>query len=378
MSKRYNNYFILPGVNHMVTCIPQKHQHIPVDGVQAFSYEPASETQSYQEYGTVGTVLRINNFTGVTGSMEIKDLANGTYLARALTGQDPDTSFVYDPSLLEEVDFVFNKMNSRRDKVVRSLYLFGALPKSTYGSSLNEAEERNLDYEAFRALEFEGHQIAVASFGNTIEGQTHFVLPAVAKVPVDSDMCPITFAVRVWVDGNVLQREEQATIVTQLVNTTEVSTLILETPLAKNGQIVKIAWLVDGETPVDMLSGGMTLAPIMVNVLPQITSSAGVSAWDGTLEVFFSKPFDPSITIDATDFEFVVTSPATETLIPTTIDYMNLTTNSTGVKLEFDPTDVAKWAGAKGTLVYKGTTIKDTDNHITPPHSRDVIDWATL
>jgi hypothetical protein len=378
MSKRYSDYFILPGVNHVVTCIPQKHQHIPVDGVQAFSYEPTSETQSYQEYGTVGTVLRINNFTGVTGSMEIKDLANGTYLARALTDQDPDTSFVYDPSQLEEVDFIFNKMNSKRDKVVRSLYLFEALPKSTYGSSLNEAEERNLDFEASRALEFEGHQVAVVSFGNTIAGQTHFMLPAPAKIPVDSDMCPITFAIRVWVDGTILHQEDQATLVTQLVSGTEVTTLILETPLAKDGQIVKVAWLVDGNDPLDMLSGGMTLAPVMINILPQITGPAGATVWDGTLEVFFSKPFDPTITINATDFEFVVTNPAVETLIPVTIDQVNLTVNNTGVKLEFDPADVAKWAGAKGTLVYKGTTIKDTDNHITPPHSRDVVDWTTL
>lgn len=373
MSKRYTEYFIMPGTNHVVTCIPKLHQHIPVDGVQSFEYSPTTENQSYQEYGSIGSVLRISNFTGLTGSMEVLDLANGTYLARALSGKDPDTSFVYDPSHIEEVDFIFNKFNGTRDKVIRSLYMFNVLPKPEYSSSLNEAEGRNIEYEAGRALEFEGYQIAIATFTNTTEGQTHFMLPAPAKVPVDSDLCPVTFAIRVWVDGNILYRDDQATLVTQMVSGEEVTTLILETPLAKAGQIVKIAWLVDGENPLEILSAGMTLAPIMVNVLPQVTAGA----WDGTLEAFFSKPFDPTITILATDFEFVVTDPAVETLIPTAVDQL-ITTNNTGVRLTFAPADVAKWGGAKGMLTYKGVTIKDTDGHITPPHSRDVVDFTTL
>ena len=61
----------------------------------------------------------------------------------------------------------------------------------------------------------------------------------------------------------------------------------LHTPIGTPGTPVKAFWLADGKHPINRT--GITIAPVMSDIVPKGDWSIGGVGWDGTLEVYFSE-----------------------------------------------------------------------------------------
>lgn len=393
MPAKYSFYSIYPGRQHYITIMPRKHSHLFFDGVQSFDYTPNTDEITHGQYGFLSDVINLRDFRNITGTIGVQDYNNANYVLRALTGQDPDSTFMFDPAYIEHSDLIINKYNKRRDKVLTSQWLVDFLPSTKYASTLDEVETRDMDYSATRILEFDGYQIAYQTFANTTAGQYEFTLHTPALVHADHELCPINYALRVWVssesgDSSILGSSDQATIVTTTSGTPAVtrSTLVLAEPLASDNQIVKVAWLVDGST--NLSPWGLTQGPVVIRATAGCTTpetpTDPSNEWDGNVWVVLSKPWDSTISdsdiTDATAAWDITPPGAGSATAPDSITIDDtVSQNQTALKLTWTTTSNWPFSATESDtaiLSYSGTVLHDKDGHYSPSHSIEVPNWA--
>ncbi len=397
---KHSHYEVFPGRQHYVVMIPQKYSHLFLEGVQSIDSNPNTEDTDYGQYGFTDPVIQEKAFKNETGTITINNYGYASRVLRAMAGQDHETSFLYDKSYNQKVDFFENVFNKTRDKVVMSRYWFDAINAVSGKSDLEGVETYDLEFAASRMLEFENKQIVVQSFTDTAVGQKTFTLMSPAIVdPVLADvstnpatglttgnrrheLCPIQFALRVWVDGIVLNDSKMATISTSIVGTTLISTLFLDTPLAKAGQVVKCAWLADGATSI--AQGGVTYSSVIVQAVPKLDKTASPVKFDKSLNVYISRLLSASslATIVPGDFALTWTAGAnTYKWTPSSIDTTKAVSSNLLV-LDFNPgtlvdqtntvASVDLVAGTPSLLSYSGVSMITPDGYVSPFHAKSI------
>lgn len=294
----YNKYKPYSGRQIEYTVVPHYHPHYFFDGVQSVSATHNSSEYEHGQYTYPSDVIVEKNYEHTSGTVELKDFNNALYVLRGMAGMDPATSFMFDPTHLQPVEVFANVYDRDRSKVLRSTWLVDFLPVLTETENLDEIGVKTLDYKASRKLDFEGCQILTQEWMNTKTGDTDFTLfyPALINVRdhwaamhgLDShEFCPIPYTLRVIVGGEVLLNQDQAEIQTTADGDVVISTLHLKTPIGTPGTPVVVMWLATGEHLIGRI--GLTIAPVMADIIPQGDWAFGGTGWDGTLEVYFSE-----------------------------------------------------------------------------------------
>lgn len=372
MPAKYSAYAIYPGRQIVVSVIPRKYQHAFFEGVQSFDYTPNTEDITHGQYGFTSDVITLKEFRNITGTIGLKDFNNGLYMMRVMSGQDPDVAFVFDPAFMEHCDLISNKFDKAKTTVVASLWVPDFLAAPKYASQLDDIETRDIDYAAPRVLEFDGKQAIIDSF--VVEApsgyigtytQTDFVLSRPALTLVDHELCPIPYALRVWVAGTVLSDPTEAVVHTHEVAGQNITTVTLTTP-AKAGDIVKVLYLIDGANPV--LSQSLSQGPLMVESIVNLTGEP--ATWDNTIDVYLSKPIKATAVPNVANFRLMYTSGTAVEETPSAVEIVDV--SNLVLRLTFTG---STWpAGATAAIVYTPTSaplVQDTAEppHVSPGHS---------
>lgn len=398
-------YSIFPGRQHYTVVVPTKYQHLFFEGVQSMDATPNVEELNHGQYGFQSDVITERDFKNVSGTIACKDFGYMQRVLRAMSGQNPDTSFMFDPARLAAVDVFENIYNKARSRVDGAKWWVDLNPSTKYASNLDDVETWDFDYTSKRMITFEGYQIVCQTFADTAKDQTQFMLMAPAVIdPVMEDVvmnsstgvvqgqvrhevCPIQYALRVWVDGNILQDPRDASIVTTAVpsalgGTIQQSVLHLRNPLAAAGQIVKVMWLASGTEMIS--STGVTQAPIMVRAIPVMDNSVTPAVWDNKIVIVFNKSIDPTAlaALAGTDFtlSWVVAGDA-YSWQPSAIDIAQSVTDN-AIEIEFTGNPMVSVAGAApvaatgvtwpaatpAIISYAGVTLKGSDGFVSPYH----------
>ncbi len=401
-------YSVFPGRQHYVVVVPPKYQHLFFEGVQSIDATPNVEELNHGQYGYKSDVISEKDFKNVTGTVSCKDFGYMQRVLRSMSGQNPDASFMFDPARLDAVDVFENVFNKARNEVESSKWWVDFNPSVKNASTLDDVETWDFDYTAQRLLTFDGYQIVCQTFADTVANQSAFTLMAPAIVdPVMEDVvvrsasgivlgnvrhevCPIQYALRIWVDGNILLDPRDATIITTTVphvmgGTVAQSVLHLKTPLAKDGQIVKVMWLAKGTEIVSSM--GITQAPIMTRAVPVMDNSGASPVWDKKLTVLFNKTIDPTVlaALPATVFtlNWVDTGEA-YTWQPSTVA-IDVSLSENAVELAFTGTPVKVSDGTAGVnwpdataaiLSYAGNVLKDTQGFVSPHHVLNIVGYT--
>lgn len=396
MPRLYTDYTTYIGRQIMVRVVPRKYESLFFEGVQSMDATSNADEVTHGQYGFKGDVVVAKDYKNTSGKVSLKDFNNASYVMRAMTGVSPSSSFIYDPSRLEHVDVFANTWDKDRLRVMRSSWWVDFMPSISESDTLDDGQTKDVDYTAKRKIDFEGHQIVIQEFTDTLAGDDTFTLvwPAVVDPTVQNsikdpltglstgigrhELCPIQWMLRVWVDGTVLDDPDSATVATvKDASGKLVSTLVIKAPLAKDGQIVKAMWLADGTDPV--AQKGVTSAPVMVNANPQLTQQGGSNPplFEGHLTVFFSKQMDKAALAALSTTDFLMTfeqlgvvyemnpiAPPDFTLSITdnmlSLDFTMATTTPAGGTWE---------SGEIAVLRYQGTVLKDVDGFVTPMHT---------
>ncbi len=416
----HSKYAVFPGRQHYVVVVPPKYQHLFFEGVQSIDATPNMEEITHGQYGYKSDVISEKDYKNVTGSVTCKDFGYMQRVLRSMSGQNPDSSFMFDPARLDTVDVFENVFTKARDAIESSKWWVDFNPSTKNASTLDDVETWDFDYTAQRLLTFEGYQIVCQSFVDTLAGEKEFVLMAPAIVdPVMEDrtvnsvtgltsgnlrheVCPIQYALRIWVDGKILMDPQDAVLVTREVPlvggapgaTIYQTTLVLKEPLAKAGQIVKVMWLADGK---EVVAGtGVTQAPLMIKAVP-LDDGAASPAWLKKIEVYFSKSIHPDVlatmgTSIANAFTFTWTdtdatksyywaphSVAVDETVSISENVITLTFSSTTGPIDASAPGVVTsddWiTGMEGMLSYIGYNLKDSQGFVSPHHAIAVPSW---
>jgi len=406
---KHESYNVFPGRQHYVVMIPEKYPHLFLEGVQSIDSNPNTEDQEFGQYGFMDPVITEKRFMNETGTIAMNHYGYSQRVLRAAAGQNPEATFLYDKSYNGKVDFWENVYNRTRDKVMHSRYWFDAAISTSHSSTLEGVETYSLDFTAARCLEFEGKQIATETFTQTVAGQRQFTLMAAAIIdPAMNDvrpypagitllslrheLCPIQYALRVWVDGVILNDPDAAMISTQEIivdgSPHLISTLFLKEPLQSEGQIVKVAWLADGDRYV--AQSGVTQAPIMVGAEVSTTLSGGTLVFGNIITVHLSRSLsEASLTaLSGSDFRLYFEDPYPGTVYVWTPapGGISITPSVSGNVLEINfaiadggviteagsgaPAPATWGPGVPARLVYDGVSmVGATDGLVSPTHS---------
>lgn len=405
---QHAKYSIFPGRQHYVVVVPSTFQHLFFEGVQSMDATPNSEELNHGQYGFASDVITDRDFKNVTGTVSCKDFGYMQRVLRSMSGQDPDTSFMFDMARLTAVDIFENIYNKLRNRVESAKWWVDFTSSAKYSSTIDDVETWDFDYTAKRLITIDGYQIVCQTFADTTLGQSEFILMAPAIIdPVMEDvkmntttgvvngtvrheLCPIQYALRVWVDGAILTEADQASITTVSNTGVLTSTLHLKTPLAKAGQIVKVMWLADGASLIS--STAVTKAPIMLRALPDLDKSTTPAVWELTMTVVFNKTIDPAAltALAASNFSLTWTTGGNAySWVPSTIDNTASVTGNavkltfTGVPMESvgGATPVAAAAGTTwpaatpAILSYSGVVLKDLEGYVSPYHVLNIAGY---
>lgn len=310
MPGKYYEYTSYPGRQLECTVVPRCVPHYFFDGVQSITATHNTDDYTHGQYGANSDVLIAKNYHNTTGVIEYKDFSNVLYVLRGMTGMDPASSALFDPAHFKRVDFCINTLNSDRLRVMRSSWIVDLMPTLHEALDLDNMGTGTVDYAAARKLDFEGYQIVYQEWMNGKQGQDEFELFYPAQVLVrdalahelglvQHELCPIKYMLRVIVGGQVLLDSDQAWVTTIALGDDVRSTLHLKTPLATPGTPVIAFWLADGKHVIGR--HGITIAPVMSDVVPNGDWAIAGSGWDGTLTVYFSEAIKnvESLSIDS-------------------------------------------------------------------------------
>lgn len=401
----HSTYQIFPGRQHYVVVAPPKYQHLFFEGVQSMDASPNSEELSHGQYGFASDVIAERDFKNITGTVSCKDFGYMQRVLRAMSEQDPDTTFMFDMARLGAVDVFENVYNKLRNKVESSKWWVDFFPTAKFASNLDDVETWDFDYISKRLITIDGYQIICQTFADTLVGQSEFILmtpaiidPVMEDVKMDSttgvitgknrhELCPIQYALRVWVDGNILTDPSLASIITveETSGTDRVlrSTLHLKTPLSKANQIVKVMWLASGDELIS--STAVTKAPVMVKAIPDLDNSTTPIEWEKTLTVVFNKSIDATALSALAGSNFSLswsTGGKAYSWTPASVD-VDVSTTNNAIELTFSGVPMESVAGAapeeatagttwppvtEAILSYSGIAIKDTEGFVSPYH----------
>lgn len=303
--QRFTEYQSYPGRQVEYTVVPRRYQHYFFEGIQSVDATANSDDVQHGQFGFKSDVIIDKDYSNTTGTVSLKEFNNASYVLRGMTGADPATSFVFDPSRLEHVDVCANLYNKARNKVIRSTWLVDFMPSLSENESLDDIQTRDISYTAVRKIDFEGYQIVHQewldpddeTYGANKAGAQDFLLqypavidPVVAYAEIDDtstdsttagqiigkgrhELCPIQFMLRVIVNGEVLDDPTQATVTTTVTGGQIVqSRLHLTTPLPEDGTPVVAFWLADGNNPHG--SRALTTAPVMTDITVGVTTTS--------------------------------------------------------------------------------------------------------
>lgn len=398
---QHSSYALFPGRQRYVGLVPRKYQNLFFEGVQSIDSTPNSEELNHGQYGFQSDVINERDYKNVSGTVSCKDFGWLQRVLRAMCDQDPDTSFIYDPARMSVVDVYENVYNKLRNAVTESSWFVDFVASVKDNSNLDEVGTADFDFTAKRKLTFSGYQIVTQSFVTTAVGQDRFTLavpaivdPVMESVTVHSpdglvtgavrhELCPVQYALRVWLDGNVVTDGTQISLVTATVGSTQVTTMHLKTPMPRIGQIVKVMYLVDGTRSVS--ASGITQAPVMVSALLDVDRSVVPNVWKKKLTATFSKSIASAALTALTAAEFTlswVVGGTAYSWVPATIATAGAISRNeveltfTGVPNE-SVGGAAPAPAAAGTtlppatpaiLSYTGTNIKDDAGLVSPQH----------
>lgn len=435
MANLYSEYSSYPGRQIRYMVIPRMYEPVFFEGVQSADFASNADEVTHGQFGTKSDVIVARDYKNTSGTFSLKEFNNASYVLRAMTGVDPSKSFLFDASRLEHVDVFGNVFNKERTQVMRSTWLVDFVPSVSESESLDDIQTKDLAYTAIRKLDFEGYQIVCQTFAgddaswgaNTLapsgngapNGCKKFTLRYPARIDPTYDkvldtttgvtigkerheLCPIQWALRVWIDGRVVEDPEEATIVT--TSHTEIdangdaitrytSTLILRDPLPgtignTSEHIVKVMWLVPGDEAVEQ--SGVTQAPVMVHVEPILDKTATPALWqnnagDNTYKMIvdLSKYIinDGASMMPVSDFKLTLPS---GTYTPSKIELISDSDTLSSMNrliLSFDSTGTnavgAYNSGDAATLTYAPTSnpMRDYDGHTSMQHSREIAIW---
>lgn len=304
--QKFKEYQSYPGRQIEYVVVPRRYPHYFFEGVQSVDATANSDEVNHGQFGFKSDVIIDRDYSNTTGTVSLKEFNNASYVLRGMTGADPTTSFIFDPSRFEHVDVCANVYNKARSKVIRSSWFVDFTPSLSENESLDDIQTKDLSYTAVRKIDFEGYQIVHQEFLNTIKGQQDFELrypavvdPVVAYAKEDDssteaqtaglivgkgrhDLCPIQYMLRVIVDGEVLDDPTQATVITNVAGVSIQSTLHLTTPIEEDDTPVIAFWLSDGEHPYGATA--ITSAPVMSTLV--FDDDDDFLDWDGTTGKF--------------------------------------------------------------------------------------------
>lgn len=422
ISDLYTEYSSYPGRQVVYMVVPRKYEPVFFEGVQSIDAASNADEVSHGQFGYKSDVLITRDYQNSSGTVNLKEFNNASYVLRAMTGVSPSASFIFDPSRLEHVDVFCNVWDKARTRVMRSSWFVDFTPSLSETDNLDEIQTKDIAYTAIRKIDFEGHQIVCQTFtgDQARDGATEFTLqypalvdPVVQEAEKNLDglritgkgrheLCPFQYLLRVWVDGVVLDDPEQAAVVTTATPTTgaggttysnPVSVVHLRDPLPDNGgdHIVKVMWLADGNAMIAQT--GVTAAPVISSVI--LPTEAGGTTWSNELlRVVFSHDladslFDPSATppghlttSDAVnDFKLTIADASGNVVFPSASpDSLNINVQvgtdyvitKNVVDLQFSGSSLSTGSYI-GTLSYVGTALKDNDGITTPMHSKEFM-----
>lgn len=422
ISELYTEYSSYPGRQVVYMVVPRKYEPVFFEGVQSIDAASNADEVSHGQFGYKSDVLITRDYKNSSGTVNLKEFNNASYVLRAMTGVSPSASFIFDPSRLEHVDVFCNVWDKARTRVMRSSWLVDFTPSLSETDNLNDIQTKDIAYTAIRKIDFEGHQIVCQTFtgDQAKDGASSFTLqypalvdPVVQEAEKNLDgmritgkgrheLCPFQYLLRVWVDGVVLDDPDQAAVVTTatpIVSPTgttysnPVSVVHLRDPLPNNGgdHIVKVMWLADGNAMISQT--GVTAAPVMSTLL--LPLEAGGTTWSNErLRVVFSHDLADSLfsaasvppgyltTPDAVnDFKLSIADASGAVVLPpSSPDSININVQvgtdyvitKNVIDLQFSGTSLSTGSYI-GTLSYSGTALKDNDGITTPMHSKEII-----
>lgn len=294
----YSKYAPYPGRQIEYTVVPHYYPHYFFEGVQSVSATHNTSTFEHGQYTFPSDVIVERNYNNTSGQISLKEYNNAMYVLRGMTGMDPATSYTFDPLYFQPVDMFANVFDKTRSRVMRSSWFADLMPALNETESLDDITVRTIDYQASRKIDFEGYQILVQEWMDTNIGDQDFTLsyPALVEVrdhlaaihgQATHELCPIRYMLRVIVGGQVILSPDQAELRTTANEDEVISTIHLFTPIGKAGTPVIALWLADGSHLIDRT--GLTVAPVMSDIIPKGDWAVGGTGWDGTLEVYFSE-----------------------------------------------------------------------------------------
>lgn len=430
MANIYTEYSSYPGRQIRYTVVPRMYEPVFFEGVQSADFASNADEVTHGQFGTKGDVIITRDYQNTSGTFSLKEFNNASYVLRAMTGSNPAKSFMFDASRLEHVDVFGNVFNKERTKVMRSTWLVDFVPSVSESESLDDIQTKDIAYTAIRKLDFEGYQIVCQTFaGDDVtwgddpqapcgtaapNGCSKFTLRYAARVDPTYDkvldaptgmtigkqrheMCPVQWALRVWIDGKVVEDPQDATIVTTSATTggktTYQSTLILKDPLSgvigqPSEHIVKVMWLIPGDEAVEQ--SGVTMSPVMVHAEPLLDTTGGTPVWqDNKIIVDLSKyvvndgstlpaPSDFVLNyVSGTDMKHapadtiaIDTTSASGTEVLSSLNRLILTFN--------DPEAASYGSGIEAILTYTptvGQILEDYDGLLSLQHSVKIAAW---
>lgn len=453
MANLYTEYASYPGRQIRYMVVPRMYAPVFFEGVQSADFASNANETTHGQFGTKSDVIVARDYQNTSGTFNLKEFNNASYVLRAMMGVDPGKSFMFDASRLEHVDVYGNVFNKARTEVIRSTWLVDFVPSVSESESLDDIQTKDIAYTAIRKLDFEGYQIFCQTFAGdepnwvpaggvydpfkecgqgAPNGAMRFRLkyPALVDPTYDKvdltirgavhgkerhELCPIQYALRVWIDGQVVEDPTKAAIVTSTLRETgePYSVLVLQDPLSgvatdSSEHIVKVMWLIDGATKVEQTS--VTTAPVMVSANPGLINAGVNPSWDGKLHVFLSKavvntvggnPDIPPLTdfglsiggateinpvnayfVDAMELD-EATNPGRNPIsgsvsagtIPDTIEKMK---SYNILTLEFDSSATSSYTtGKPAALTYRPSSniLKDYDGVESSQHTVNIPEW---
>jgi len=417
MATKWSKYYIYPGKQQDPMIVPVSYQPIFFEGVQTFDGNANTTDMQHGQHGWLSNVIDEKSFDNVSGTVSLKNLGHMWPVLRALCNQDPDKSFVFDPAYMQKCDVYVNVSLKDRSKVMYSSWYADFAGSYSGANPIDDASTADIAYSATRLLTFDGYQIFTDCFPDTKAGDATFrltypavVSPVMNNVVVRSpsgvvtgqmihEMCPVEFALRVWIGDEIVVDPDQAMIRTQAVPSPIpgappdiISYLELKgAPVSKDGQIVKCMYLIPGDVPVTQT--GVSKAPLMVNAHPYFVDSGPGSAkiwsdfnnptdgWNDIL-VNFSRMIDPNVLANWQAGTFGTGLTPQENFV---LEYELTPGNFVTVPCEAITfigdvevqTDNAFWlgfptgwpTGTSAVIHYIGNALRDAEGNITPPHS---------
>lgn len=298
MPAKYYEYTTYPGRQVEVTVAPRYYPHYFCDGVQSITVTHNSDKFEHGQYTFESDVLVEGNYKNTSGTISFKDFGNSGYVLRGMMGMNPATSYLSDPTHVLPVDLCINILSQDRQRVLRSSWFVDFIPSYNGTESLADIPTLDISYVATRKIDFEGYQIIHQEWIDTKEGDQDFRLyyPAMVDVAdtyvkrmgqMTHELSPIRYTLRVIVGGEVLKDPSQAEVTTTASGSDVYSVLHLHTPIGTPGTPVIMFWLADGRYLINRT--GLTIAPVMSDIVPRGDWTIGGTGWDGTLEVYFSE-----------------------------------------------------------------------------------------